>query len=179
MNLQAVIEQIKANCPLFGGRVAGAAEFAASKDQVWMDLPACYVIPLEESAGENTISNALRQLITEQVGVVVEFDNRADRRGQSVAETFEDMKAGIFAAVLNWRLDPQRAARGLEYAGSRLLDFDRARLFYQWDFSLTSLITDKDGWQVPAEPLTLIDASFDRAIDLALLAEAKITPPQP
>ena len=161
MNLDLVIQQLRLHAPMFQGRVAGAADFRKSlATEVAMVLPAAYVVPLDEDANENTLSNALNQLVTEHIGVVVEFDNSTDRRGQSVTSLYDATRAQIWASILNWRVDPVRATRGLEASGARNLDSDHARLFYQWEFSLVITISDADGWQIPVDPLLEMDFSL-------------------
>ena len=180
MDLDAVIQHLRDNVPLFGGRVAGAADLANGLvNQGQMELPAAYVVPLDEDAGDNLNMNTLRQLVTERIGVVVEFDNRADRRGQTVSSLYDLTRTALWGALLNWRIDPVRATRGLEYAGAGLRDWDRARLFYEWRFELTLTVTDRDGWQIVAEPLLEIDVSVVRADTGQVLAGADIPLPQP
>lgn len=168
MDLNAAILQLRKHVPMFGGdpvtgangRVAGAADFAqAIEDQAWMELPAAYVIPLDEDSDENPPGPGLDQHISERIGVIVELDNRADRRGQASAAMFAAIRAAVFAALLNWRIDPVAAAQGLNYGGGRLLQFDRARLFYQWEFTLRRLLTDADGWQEPTPVFAEIDVT--------------------
>ncbi len=179
MDLDRVIQHLRDRAPTFQGRVAGAAELAVGvQDAAQMALPAAYVIPLDEEAEANSLANALRQKVMERIGVVVEFDNRADRRGQTIASLFDATRAELWAALLNWRVDPVRAVRGLEYAGGRLGDWDRARLFYQWDFTLELTITDRMGWQEPLEPLVEVDLAVTRADTGQALAAAVIHPPQ-
>ena len=172
MDLDAAILQLRRNVPVFGGdaatgaggRVAGAADFArAIEDQAWMLLPAAYVIPLDEDTDENPGGNGLVQIVTERIGVIVEFDNSTDRRGQASAEQFLAVRTAVWAALLNWRIDPVNAAQGLSYGGGRLLQFDRARLFYQWEFVLHRQLTDSDGWQEPVDDLTELDVQVDDA----------------
>lgn len=151
MNLDLVMTQLKTYAPLFAGRVAGAANFAVGLEtQVWMDLPAVYVIPLDEDSSENTDAAGLRQTITERIGIIVELDNIADRRGQAPSATLNDARAAVFAAVLNWHIDPNRSPRGLYYGGGQLREFDRARLFYQFEFCLDTQYTYADGFQQAA-----------------------------
>lgn len=166
MDLNAAIMQLRKYAPMFGGdpitgeggRVAGAADFAqAIEDQAWMALPAAYVIPLDEDTDENPPGPGLDQHISERMGVIVEMDNTADRRGQASASQFAPIRTAVFAALLNWRIDPIMAAQGLAYGGGRLLQFDRARLFYQWEFVLHRLLTDADGWQEPILDFAEID----------------------
>lgn len=168
MNLDAVITQLK-TVAMFGGNVAGAAAFADGIDsQVWLPTPAAYVIPLDEDASENQNLNGLQQIVTERIGIIVNLDNSADRRGQTASDQYDTTRTAIFKAILNWRpdwhpLNPElnREARGFYYQGGRLLDFDRARLFYQWEFALDITITDQDGWQPPAIPLLDITIHAD------------------
>jgi hypothetical protein len=158
MNLDSVITQIRTYCASFGTRVGGAADFAKGiETTVNMDLPSCYVLPLEDSAGENEFLNGLLQHVNERVAIVIEIDNSSDRRGQGSSDQIEAFKYEIFSAILNWRIDPDRAVRGIQYDSGRLIDFDRARLFWQFEFSLNVTIDDDDGFQVPNVPLTEID----------------------
>jgi hypothetical protein len=175
MNMQSVILQIKALAPIFSGNVAGAARFAEGiSDQTWLPQPAAYVMPTEESVSPNEQMNGLRQIITERFEVVVSLDNRADRRGQSAAETLDTYKSAIFKAILGWRPDSSadapnyqtgnpfvdRSSRGLRYAGGELREFDRARFFWAFIFELDVLIEAQwDGWTPTATPLTEIQVN--------------------
>lgn len=161
MDYPLVIAQLRTLVPAFELRVAGAADFATGVEQnVWMALPAAYVLPLDDEADANDEQNGYRQLVSERVGVVVEFDNTVDRRAQGVTVRYEAMRSALFRALLNWNPDPERAARGFTYAGGRLLQFDRARLFYQFDFALEIVIDGlDDGWEQPSEPLEIITAN--------------------
>ena len=162
MDLPAVIAQLKRNVPLLGGRVAGMSEFTATMaGEVRPEaFPAAYVVPLGEEAEPNDETNAVYQLVTERIGVVVEFDNQGDRRGQGVTLLYAPMRAALFGALLNWRdTNPTHALRGFEFSSSGLLQGDRARVFYQWEFVLPTVVTDLDGWQAPADPLLEVHAN--------------------
>lgn len=176
MNLDAVIAQLRAEAPSFADRVAGAANFAdAMEGEVALALPAAYVIPLEEEASENDSLNGLRQLVTERIGVVLHLDNAVanggDRRGQAPVASVDALRLEVFAAILNWAPAGSLAVvRGLEYAGAQLLKIDRARVFYQLEFTLEATLTDSDGYQAPNEPLEEIDVivtSADGATTIA------------
>lgn len=171
MNISLVISQIRQIAAVFNGNVAGAAEYASGvEDQVWLPMPAAYVIPLEEEASENQSMNGLWQISTESVGIIVLLDNTADRRGQAPVATLDQVKASLFTAILNWRPDssadnatqpagnPEQdhETRGFRLERGGIIAFDRARLRYQWDFALDVTFTDADGWQPPATPLTEI-----------------------
>jgi hypothetical protein len=162
----ATIEHLRAHCPTFEGRVAGAADFAQGLKEynASMRLPAAYVIPLDQEGSGHQAMTALLQTLTRTVGVVVEFDARPDRRGQVPAMRYDETQAEICKAVLNWQpgTDGPETCRvpnhqGYWLSGGRMLDLDRARLFYQWEFSVLWQLDHEDGWQWPAEDLTEIE----------------------
>lgn len=184
MNIAAVITRLREGASIFSNRVAGAADFATGLEStVNMTLPAAFVIPLEDEAVGNDEASGLRQIISERIGVIVQIANdvtdMGDRRGQAPVEGVDAVRSAIFAAILNWRpsVPLLPAARGFEYAGGRLVDFDRARLFWQFDFILETTVTDSDGWQAPAEDLEEIDVyltSPDGAVTIAGAAAADL-----
>jgi hypothetical protein len=164
LNLSNVIAQLRAYCPPLGGRVGGAADYAVGTDTViaftdasgMLAYPAAVVIPLEDEAEDpdSLQGPQLNQNITERIGVIVEFDASADRRGQAGVDQVQAMKYALHAAILNWNPDPARSSNGLRYAGGRLLDLDRARLFWQFDYALSVFLSDADGWPLRGDPLT-------------------------
>jgi hypothetical protein len=193
MNLDALITQLK-TVTIFNGNVAGAAEYEKGvQDQAWLNLPAAYVIPLDDEPGENLDLSDSQQISVERIGVIVVFSNAdavalGDRRGQAASSLFEPTKWAIFKALINWRPDSSvenptvisatdpgadHAARGLYYAGGRLIGFDLARLFYQWDFALEVTITDDDGWKATGVPLN--EADFRITGELIWLTTNAIT----
>jgi hypothetical protein len=159
------IAQLRANAPIFGGRVAGAAEFYAGlrNYNTSMALPAAYVLPLGQDADGNSIMNGLIQLVHKGVGIAVELDAQTDRRGQAPTMDFDIIEAQIFASCLNLVLGECRMTRGAYFTGARYLDLDRARLWYQWEFGLDWQITDADGVQPFSEPLNAIDVDIHLA----------------
>ena len=158
MDLDLVVLQIKANCPSFNGRVAGAADFAKGLETtVNMPMPAAYVYPLGYTCGENSLDNGLLQYMTQRMAVCVIFDNSGDVRGQDAIDQTEPMMWELFRALLNWRIDSYRAVKGLKADEGRMLDFDRGRLFFQYEFSQEITIDDDDGYHVPDVPLVEID----------------------
>ena len=165
MNLDPVIAQLRTYCPLLGGRIGGAADFDTGTEDVIaftdpatgaLAYPAAVVIPLDDEAEDidPVPGPQLNQTVTERIGVIVEFDSSADRRGQSGADQVQAMKYAVHAALLNWNPSPGQSVNGLRYAGGRLLKMDRARLFWQLDYSLQVLLTDADGFALRGDPLT-------------------------
>jgi hypothetical protein len=159
------ISQLRANAPIFAGRVAGAAEFYAGLKNynTSLALPAAFVLPLGQDADANNVWNGLIQVVHKSYGVAVELDAQQDRRGQAPTMDFEAIEAQIFASVLNLEVDECRQLRGTSFSGARYLDLDRARLFYQWEFSLDWQITDADGVQPVSVPINRIELDIFKA----------------
>ncbi|MFT9385527.1 hypothetical protein [Acetobacter sp.] len=162
MNIDTIIRQIRANALVFNGNVAGAAEYALAQDQAWMPCPCGYVVPLDDEPGPNIKLTGLQQVVTETFMVMCLLDNSADRRGQAAATVaVSDVKTALFTAVLNWRPDDINAAQGFRYARGGLVgEPNRARLWWQFDFSIDVTITDAEGFQTPTMPLAEIKASI-------------------
>ncbi len=163
MDITLCINQLRSYAAVLGGRVGGAADFDTGVESVVQITdpvtgkfvyPVAVVIPLEDEVADNVLLDGNTQIITETVGVIVEFDATADRRGQAAVSQVEAMKYSLFGALLNWLIDPNRGARGLYYAGGELLQFDRARLFWMFRFSFDATISDADGFLPRGDPLT-------------------------
>ncbi len=192
MNIDTVITQIKAVATIFGGNVAGAAKFAqgSADDQVWLPMPAAYVIRGEEDADSNDSLNALEQTVRERVSVIIVIPtlsaggslNITDRRGQAAADQIEPLRNAVFKALLNWRpvedggdATGKPSARGFYYIGARFPAegaFDRARFFYQFVFGLDTTITEQDGWTAAGTALTDIRATIESQVTSETLATA-------
>ena len=162
-----IILQLKQYATIFthggGQQVAGAAEWANAQDNVYLPQPAAYVVPLSQDADDNQDLSGLTQHVREQYGVIVDFDNRADLRGQTVAETFNLVRASIFKALLNWRPEPFDLARGFRYVGGDTIEpFNRQRLAYQFAFEIERTITEGDGWtDQPVGPVKISGVLVD------------------
>jgi hypothetical protein len=148
--IPATIMQLRTLCPLLGGRVAGAAEFRKGLEpyNANLVLPAAYVLPLGgESSGPGAMTG-IYQEVRQTFGIAVEFPAMPDRRGQQAAMDTEAMEACLHAALLNWEPVPclTIGRQGYWFSGSRVLDLDRARMFFQWEYTLNTILTDEQGW---------------------------------
>ena len=153
-----VIMQLRSLVPDFDSRVSGAAEFLRAVElEATMDMPAGYVIFLGDAAGENDEPAGLHQWVTATIAVVVATDASADRRGQSGQEAALALQDAINSAILNWTPPDLDAPRGFELAGSELLHWDRGRLWHEYRYRITYLVTDSDGWQAPAVDLDEVE----------------------
>lgn len=145
------IAQLRNNATVFGGRVAGAAEFTRGlRDYTTsLALPAAYVLPLGYDAEPNRgMGSTLQQVLHKHIGIAVEIDAQRDRRGQDPAMQLEEIEAQINASVLNLFIPGCRMSTGIYAVGFRSLpDLDRARSWWQWEYGLDWQITDEDGVQ--------------------------------
>jgi hypothetical protein len=162
--VDATIQQLRTYCPPFGGRVAGAADFqqGLKNYNANMALPAAYVILLDQESDGNHNMVGLYQFVRKTIGVVVELDATGDRRGQAPAMSTEAIQTALNLALLNW--PPAMCLtvnqQGYWFSGGRPLDLDRARLFYQFEFALNTVLDDTDGWQPPSVPLESIEVDI-------------------
>lgn len=195
MILAATITQLRAAAPVFGGRVAGAAEFVRGvRDYTTaLPLPAAYVMPVSQEADSNQSWGGLQQLVHYVIGVAVELDAQTDRRGQTPAMDLDGIRDEIFAAILNYKIDDCHVARGMSFVGGHYLDLDRARLFFQFDFLVDWQITDADGFDNNASAVPIESIEIDifgphgvpapgtdpAAVVVIATAEDGTTPPPP
>lgn len=188
MNIPEIIQQIKDHAPIFGGRVAGVAGYELARDQVWLDQPAAYVIAVEDEGGENQSQTGYQQILVEKVGIIVDLDNKMDRRGQDAStNAVGEIRSAIWGAILNWRpdstVDPEQigGGRGFSYSGGGMIEADRARLRWQFDFTIAVTITETVGFQNPSEPfrdirITETDAATGQVL---VVSDLLLTQPPP
>lgn len=145
MDLTPVVAAVRQRCPSFAQRVAGAAEYAAALASTSLAVPYAFVIPLDDSPGPRQSENVNRQSLSDAFAVVVAISNTADERGQAAAASVELLRRELWAALLGW--SPSDEHEGAVYEGGSLQSLDRARLWYQFEFSAEMEIGPEDGWQ--------------------------------
>jgi hypothetical protein len=89
--------------------------------------------------------NAVHQEMVESFAVVVALDNSADERGQASATTLHDIRAQLWKALLGWK--PEATYDGISYEGGSLLQLDRKRMWYRFEFGAPMEIGPADGWE--------------------------------
>lgn len=146
MNLTTVIQALRARCPSFANRVAGAAEYKPLPESAALSVPCAFVIPLDDNPSENKSQNVTRQAMTESFAVIVAISNTTDERGQAAAYSTDTIRAALWAALLGWSPD-EAIYDGITYEGGSLLSLDRARLWYQFEFGAAMEVGPEDGWQ--------------------------------
>lgn len=163
MKLTPVIAALRARCPYFENRVAGAAQFKNLPEVGKLRLPAAYVVPGDDSPGENKSQTDYWQELKEGFSVVVILSNGRDERGQFASyDVVDDVRQMLFKALLGW--NPEACGNPITYDGGTLLDLNRHELIYQFDFSVISELTEDDTRQ--QDELNSLDELRTLAIDV-------------
>ncbi|EEZ9256384.1 TPA: phage tail terminator protein [Escherichia coli] len=166
MKLTPVIAALRARCPCFENRVAGAAQFKNLPEVGKLRLPAAYVVPGDDSPGENKSQTDYWQELKEAFSVVVILSNGRDERGQFASyDVVDDVRQMLFKALLGW--NPEACGNPITYDGGTLLDLNRHELIYQFDFSVISELTEDDTRQ--QDDLNSLDELQTLAIDVDYL----------
>ncbi|MFA4778194.1 phage tail terminator protein [Escherichia coli] len=170
MKLTPVIAALRARCPYFENRVAGAAQFKNLPEVGKLGLPAAYVVPGDDSPGENKSQTDYWQELKEGFSVVVILSNGRDERGQFASyDVVDDVRQMLFKALLGW--NPEACGNPITYDGGTLLDLNRHELIYQFDFSVISELTEDDTRQ--QDELNSLDELRTLAIDVDYLDPGK------
>lgn len=163
MKITPIITHLRARCPSFGGRVAGALELSVLLDDnsPLMTMPAAYVVVTRDDPESVQTPTPYTQSLQEQFDVVVALA-AADERGQAVADRVHDLRAELWRALLGWQ--PAAEYDPVEYSGGDLLLLNRARVVYRFGFQLASQIGGVRSEGGPAE--TWQDIELDGLADL-------------
>lgn len=148
MELEPIIKALRERCPIFSDRVGGAAQFKLLPENAALPVPCAFVIPLDDSPDEARSQNSVRTNLKDSFAVVVALSNTADEKGQAASGGMHAMRATLWSALLGWQ--PDEDYDGINYEGGHLVQIDRARLWYQFEFGASMEIGPEDGWQLPA-----------------------------
>jgi len=179
MLLSQIINELRAGAPRFGGRVFGAAEFAAVPEAGHAPVASAYVMPLDDRAGDNTSSTGIYQQNRDAFAVVVSVDNTADELGSvATADQVHVVRAELLAVLAGLRVSADYGP--IEYEGGMLLKMNRARLFYRFEFGADwELHASVGTTDATRQGRDLAALSPLAGIDIALDAIAPTTPPAP
>lgn len=143
MKLTPIIAALRARCDIFENRVAGAAQFKDLPEVGKMRLPSAYVVPGDDSPGEQKSQTDYWQDLTEGFSVIVFVSNGRDERGQFASyDVVHDVRQMLFKALLGW--NPEERGNPITYTGGTLLDVNRHELSYQFDFSVVTELSEDD-----------------------------------
>jgi len=142
MKLGNLVLQLRAAGTSFS-LIGGAAEYALAVEGT-LKKEAAFVIPLQDSAGNNSNDTIVSQMLTEQFAVIVAIKNGTnfeDKTGFASYNRLHDIRNEIFGAFLGLDIgrlygkDSGFTSESLvSYSGGTLLDIDRAFLWYQFAF---------------------------------------------
>jgi hypothetical protein len=142
----AIVEALKTRTnATFAGRIAGAAEFAKLEPDAKLAMPSAYVIPLDDSAQPNNSENGYSQIVRDGFAVIVVLSTTADELGNSSVAQTQPIRNVLNAALLSWSPDAEHGP--IEYEGGQLLDIDRARMYYQFEYACETEFTEADTYQ--------------------------------
>ena len=134
MRPSLIIPRLRAQCPVFQQRVAGAATFRQVVLQDDFPVPHAFVLPLGDSADGDVMVSGLDQELTTRFSVNVAVANTSDERGQAAAELIYDARAELIAALVGWTPDAARFSPILYRGMPDDPDITRARAWAQFDF---------------------------------------------
>ena len=142
MKLKPIIEELRAYCPSFAGRVYGIGTFSQLSESVSAEaLPAAFVLPVSEDPEEPATTSRYRQTVKFNFAVLVMVSNVEDEQGLSAWEAADDLKKEVFKAIVG--ADDIRARKDwIQFEGLSIADMNRAALTVQLDFSCEFLIED-------------------------------------
>lgn len=132
-----VIARIRAACPIFANRVAGAAAMRRLYEQDDFPVPHAFVVPLSDTGESEVMLSDLSQELAVRFGVVVAVDNSTDEPGMAAAEALMTARDQLHAALIGWA--PSEAHAPCLYAGMPDdPDTSRVRCWAQFDFASTA-----------------------------------------
>jgi len=145
MKLGKIVLKLRLANTRFGNMIGGAVELTTAINNT-LTKEMAFVIPLTEEAGQNEYDNNINQELTERFGVVVAIRNDvayADKMGLAAYDALYDVRDDLFRALLGWQL--REAESLIYYRGGKLVGFNGAYLYYQFEFEYTSKIVDIGG----------------------------------
>lgn len=145
MKLSEIIFALRAGNTYFKSLVGGAAEFSNVQVNT-LKKDVAFVIPLGEDTIENELDNSISQTIKERFGVICAVKNDTDsddKAGIIAYDKLHDIRADLLKVLVNLDLGYERT---IEYSAGRVLDINRAWLWYQYEFMYTSrIVAGTDG----------------------------------
>lgn len=110
--------------------VGGAAEVAQAFSGLTA-MPAAFVLPARETAGESPWgTQQTQQQVTAEFAVVVAVRNLTDSEGAAAVESLEPVREGVRAALLGWSPDVD-TVEACEFVDGDLVSFDAGTVWWQ------------------------------------------------
>ena len=146
MKLSPIVLRLRAGETRFGDMVAGAIELdMAMRNTLSKEI--AFVVDLGDKTETNTSPSGVIQQVVERFAVVCAIKNDDELKKQLgilAYDALHDVKLELWKLLDGW--DPaadgsyEWAEGPVEYVGSRLLDVNRGYAWYQYEFSVPSII---------------------------------------
>jgi hypothetical protein len=104
MKTQEIIDRLKSECPIFGGRVAGSAAYDLAIEENGFSTPCAYVVELSKSSKPNSLISGHSQQVTLQIGVMMIISNQRDTTGHAAHEELQDVSGQVWDALCGWQV---------------------------------------------------------------------------
>jgi hypothetical protein len=137
MQIAPVVLKLRLADTRFSNRIAGAAELALALEGTLTEEVA-FVIQLGETCPPNEYENHINQVVTERFAIIAAIKNdlsQMDKTGLTAYDSLYDFREELFAAILGWQMD--QAESLVYYRGGRVVELNRAWLWYQFEFEFT------------------------------------------
>lgn len=133
-------------------RVAAAVSFAELQNSGRVpqahQLPAAFVVPMDETAGgQRHASGAHRQQLSQTVGVVLIVGARNDARGERALDQVKPLADRVRDHLIGWPPAPDAAP--LAYRRGRVAGFQQGAVFWLAEFTTTQLLRTTDPGGTP------------------------------
>lgn len=138
MRITPIIEHLKAECPQFGGRIAGGLDWDPVQGCQQLESPAAFVLPVGDEAEEPMAQNAAVQVVRDSFDVCVVLDNQ-DERGQSAADLVHDVRTTLCRALMGLTIGDTQP---ICYDRGDLIMMDRAKVVYGFRFYADTQLGD-------------------------------------
>lgn len=133
--IDLVIRRMRARCPFFAGKVAGAAQALLWAEARAMNAPFVYVVPagmrVTGQAGDNFRPREF--WLINHYQIIVTLNSFADDRNQKAAEQFERMRDSILFGLIYWR--PNQHLQPVRLEG--IVPGDQNREYSEWLVSVS------------------------------------------
>lgn len=135
--LSEIVTRLRAECPDLR-LVEGLAALALLKgNPPDHHLPAGYVVPLDEVAGDNPLTGTVLQLVAMRWGVVLIVPARVvDTGATQAAGTLTDLRRAVRAALLGWA--PAGAESGISFDSGELVAMPAGSIRWMDVFTTTT-----------------------------------------
>lgn len=146
MKLSPIILALRLANTTFESRIGGLADFARIETNT-LKYEAAFIIPFDEEGREDENDAAANQKVKERFSVVcaIKNDNNLNEKvGLTAYDRIDDIRDELFKILINFDLGYDST---ISYDRGRILNFNAAWLWYQWDFIIyTRISSDETGY---------------------------------